>query len=266
MNLKRPPISVTIITRDEEQNLGQALASIHGWADDILVVDSGSTDRTLEIAKSFGARTLTREWSGYGQQKNYAQDQAAHDWILNIDADEEVSTELRNEIDALLAATPGPACLIEIPRKTWYLGRWILHGGWYPNFLVRLANRKFARWTEPAVHESWVCAPGKTVTSHRLTSPLHHFTFKNISDQVITNLKYSRQGYEDLRSKGRAKSRTRLVLKPIGKFFETYLFKLGFLDGVPGLIISINAAHSMFLRQAYFFEPDQKKTNEERRP
>ncbi len=255
----RPALTVTVITLNEERNLARALQSVQ-FAGEILVVDSGSTDRTREIAREHGARVLENPWPGYGQQKNFAQDHATHDWVLNIDADEEVPPALRDELLDALARPDAPDSPrgFLLPRKTWYLGRWILHGGWYPNHLVRLANRRFARWTEPPVHEEWK-VNGAVRT---LTHPLHHYTFRGIADQVRTNLRYSRLGYEQLLRKGRQASVGKMLWKPWGKFLETYFLKRGFMDGVPGLIISINAAHSLFLKYAYFFEkPENGETD-----
>jgi glycosyltransferase involved in cell wall biosynthesis len=222
------------------------------------VVDSGSKDRTREVATEFGARVIGHPWPGFGQQKNLAQNAASHDWILNIDADEEVPAPLREEIDRFLlrvAAGTEHARLVKIPRTTQYLGRWIRHGGWYPNYLIRFAHRTHARWSEPALHEAWCRHAESRAPITRFATPLRHYTFKDINDQVQTNLIYARRGFEDLKKAGARPSLLRLLLKPIGKFLETYFFKLGCLDGLAGLIISVNASHSMFLRQAYFFEP-----------
>jgi len=246
----RPPISVTIITLNEEKNLSRAIKSV-AWADEILVVDSGSSDRTVEIAKNLGARVISNSWPGYGQQKNFAQEKAENDWILNIDADEAVSAELARLIQDSTAQANGSGPYgFYFPRKTFYLGRWIRHGGWYPNYLVRLAHRKHATWTEPSVHEE-LKVSGPT---QELPEPLLHYTFSSIQEQILTNLRYARLGSERLKEKGKSPSRIKLVWKPIGKFIETYLIKGGFLDGLPGFIISINAAHSMFLKYAYLYE------------
>lgn len=246
------PLSVTLITLNEERNLPRALASVRGWADEIIVVDSGSTDRTVAIAEAAGARVISNPWPGYGKQKNFAQDQARNDWVLNIDADEEVSPELRAEISLQLGLPESPASPLgyEIPRKTYYLGRWILHGGWYPNHLARLARRHKSRWTEPDVHEELVIQGTKGL----LKAPLLHYSFGSIQDQIRTNLRFSWLGFQSLVKRGQRPSLLKLILKPIGKFIETYVLKRGFLDGLPGFIISVNAAHSMFLKYAYLFE------------
>lgn len=255
---ERPPISVTIITLNEEKNLPRAIKSV-SWADEILVVDSGSKDRTLEIAKDLGAQVASNPWPGYGQQKNFAQRRAAHDWVLNIDADEEVSAELALAIrEAVTQAASrdggqGDAMAprgFRFPRKTFYLGRWIKHGGWYPNTLTRLADRRYAAWTEPSVHEE-LRVKGPVAT---LDEPLLHYTFSSIREQILANLRYAQLGSEHLRKEGQPPSRFKLICKPIGKFIETYVIKLGILDGLPGFIISVNAAHSMFLKYAYLHE------------
>jgi glycosyltransferase involved in cell wall biosynthesis len=255
----RPPVSVTIITLNEEKNIPHAIKSV-SWAEEVIVVDSGSSDRTVEIAKELGARVIFNPWKGYGQQKNFAQKQASHDWILNIDADEIIPHELALEIQQTLIRvreedrdTRG----FYFPRKTFYLGRWIQHGGWYPNHLVRLSHRQYSSWTEPSVHEE-LQVTGKV---EGLITPLHHFAFSSIQDQILTNLRFSELGSQDLKKTGQQASIGRLIFKPIGKFIETYFIKRGFLDGLPGFIISVNAAHSMFLKYAYLSEADIRNEN-----
>ncbi|MGZ3687893.1 MAG: glycosyltransferase family 2 protein [Bdellovibrionota bacterium] len=256
-------ISVTIITLNEEENITQCVESVR-WADEILVVDSGSSDKTVELARSLGARVLHNAWPGYGQQKNFAQEKAAHDWVLNVDADEVVSPELAREIRGAVDATEAGRSQARgyfFPRKTFYLGRWIRHGGWYPNFLVRLADRRAASWTEPAVHEE-LRVRGEVAG---LANPLDHYSFSSIQDQIVTNLRYSRLGSQSLQRTGQKPSVLKMIWKPVGKFFETYLLKGGFLDGLAGFIISINAAHSIFLKYAYLFEAKLKNENSRHR-
>ena len=260
--MSRPPVTVTIIALNEENNIARAIKSV-SWADEVIVIDSGSTDKTVQKAQMLGAKVIHNPWPGYGKQKNFAQDQASHDWILNIDADEEVSVQLEKEItEALGVCATGDSCPqgFFFPRKTFYLGRWIRHGGWYPNHLTRLANRKNAQWTEPAVHEE-LKVNGEV---RGLSEPLLHYTFSSIQDQILTNLRFSKLGYMELRKRGQKQSLARLLFKPTGKFIETYFFKKGFLDGLPGFIISVNAAHSMFLKYAYLIEADLQNANSDR--
>jgi len=248
-------LSVTFITLNESHQLERSLRSV-SWADDIVVVDSGSTDDTPELARRLGARVFEQPWLGFGGQKNMAQSHALHDWVLNLDADEVVTDDLQKEIRAWLTEqerrrqsgeAPGR---LAIPRKNFYRNRWIRFGGWYPNRVVRIGHRSNSRWTEPRLHER-LEGSGPI---HHATHPMLHRTFRSISHQVATNLRYANEGARELRARGQSFSLLLLVLKPLGKFVETYLWKLGFLDGRMGFIISVNAAHSMFLKQALLSE------------
>lgn len=243
----RPPLSVVIITLNEERNLPRCLEST-AWAAEVVVVDSGSTDGTRQIAEKAGAKVLHHSWEGYGQQKNWALAQTTQPWVLFLDADEEVTHELREEIAAFLS-TDGRVGSEQFhgahfPRKTKFLGRWILHGGWYPNRLVRLVRKQGASWTEPAVHES-LQAAGPICA---MSSDLLHYTFRTVGDQVLTNVRFAKLGSKVAKARGENGSLLKILGKPIGKFFETYVWKRGFLDGFPGFVISINAAHSIFMK------------------
>jgi glycosyltransferase involved in cell wall biosynthesis len=259
--MARPPLSVTVITLNEEKNLARALESV-GFADEIVVVDSGSTDRTREIAEKFKVRFYTNPWPGYGQQKNFAQAKASHDWVFNLDADEAISKELREEIETKLEKAESQGVRgFQLPRKTFYWNQWIRHGGWYPNLLVRLVDRRHAKWSEPEVHEDLeVDGPVET-----LNNALLHYSFPNIHSQVLTNLRFAGLGAQELRRKGMKPRLRRLIGKPIGKFAETYILKRGFLDGLPGLIISVNAAYSMFLKYAFLYEEGDSLESSHRR-
>jgi glycosyltransferase involved in cell wall biosynthesis len=243
----RPPLSAMVITLNEELNLARCLKSL-SWAEEILVVDSGSTDRTCEIAKQYGATVVHNPWRGYGQQKNFGLSQVKNSWVLSVDADEEVSSALREEIlqfllsDGKVGGTQYWGA--DLPRKTWYLGRWIMHGGWYPNRLVRLTHKEHSHWTEPEVHEQ-LQVKGSV---YSLQQDLLHYTFRDVGDQVTTNIRFSRLGAKVAKQRGESGSIFKILFKPVGKFLETYFWKLGLLDGLPGLVISINAAHSIFMK------------------
>lgn len=266
-NLK---ISVTIITLNEESNLPRALKSVIGdeLLDEIIVVDSGSTDKTVEIAKSFGAKVVFNPWPGYGKQKNFAQTLAKNDWILSLDADEEITPGLKKEIQQVIDKIHEDQSLKDplftrgfaLPRKTFFMGQWIKHGGWYPNCKVRLADRRFSSWTEPNVHEELVVNGNVQF----LKSPILHYSFSNIQSQILTNLRFANLGSLELHRTGKRASKIRLVLKPIWKFVETFLLKKGFLDGLPGFIISMNAAHSVFLKHAFLIEAQKQHENSDR--
>ncbi len=244
---ERLPLTVLIITLNEEHNIARALKSVD-WAAECIVIDSDSKDKTQEIARSMGARVINRDWPGYGQQKNFGLQEAKYDWVLSLDADEEVSPELRATLEEFLRAhgkVKGQQFWgADFPRKTFYLGRWIMHGGWYPNILTRLSHRKHSRWTTPQVHESLQVDGGTAL----LSGDLLHYTFRNVGDQVITNVKYAKFGALAAKARGERGSLFKIILKPVGKFLETYLWKRGFLDGFPGFVISVNAAHSIFMK------------------
>lgn len=248
--MSRTPLSVTIITFNEERNLQRCIESVKHWVQEIIVVDSGSTDNTCAIAKEMGAKVIQNTFQGYGQQKNFAHQQATHDWVLNLDADESVSPELALEIQTELSKNSNQFAGYLIPRLSYYLGRWIRHGGWYPNRLIRLYNRKKSTWSEPDVHEACI-VQGPVMPLKR---DLLHWPFTNIREQIETNLKFSKLGAQTLVKKGVRPSLFLLLAKPVGKFLETYVFKMGFLDGLAGFIISVNAAHSMFLKYSTLFE------------
>jgi glycosyltransferase involved in cell wall biosynthesis len=244
-------ISAVIIALNEERNIQRCLQSV-GFCDEIIVVDSESSDKTREIARAHSARVVCQPWLGYVDQKNFATSLASHDWVLNIDADEEVSSELAEEIIRVHKDNLYSAYLI--PRKTIHSGRWIKHGGWYPNRFVRLYRSKAGKWVGTELHERWETA-GQIGS---LSGHLVHYSFSSISDQVQRNDLYSSLGAKQLSQKGIRFSPLRLVVKPLSKFAETYFIKKGFLDGYPGFIISISAAYSVFLKWAKLWELEKQ--------
>lgn len=238
------PVSVTVITRDEAANIEACLGSV-AWADDVLVVDCGSTDRTVEIAKAKGARVIVKDWPGYGAQKNFAATQAAHEWILSVDADERVTPELASEIRARLAGEVAVAGF-RVPRMTFHLGRWIRTTDWYPDYQLRLYDRRRARWKERHVHES-VIADGPV---GQLVSDLQHYAYRDITHHHQTMDRYTTLAAEDMYAAGRRAGWTDLVLHPPAAFLRNYVLRRGFSDGVPGFIVSVMNAHYVFLKFA----------------
>lgn len=249
------PISATIITKNEAHQIGATIAAL-GFVDEVIVVDSMSSDGTAEIAKKLGARVLSQPFLGYGATKNFAQTQAKNDWILNIDADEVVSQELQNAIRAEFHSkfSSSQFAAFEIDRLNYYLGQPIKHGGWAPNWLPRLYNRNHCLWTTPAIHEV-LQVNGKR---KRITGILHHYTFRSLQQHYTTNMKYAEIGAISIPQS--SMNYIYLLIKPLAKFLSTYIFRLGFLDGVRGLIISINAAHSQFCKYSFaLLHPTNKK-------
>jgi glycosyltransferase involved in cell wall biosynthesis len=237
-------ISATIITYNEGRNLPRAIESLR-CADEIVVIDSGSTDRTIEIAQKLGARVVETVWRGYANQKNFASEQAAYDWILSLDADESLSEALEAEIWRLKKS--GPQCdAYTMPRMARYLGRWIRHSGWYPDRKVRLYDRRKATWVGAFVHES-VKVRGRI---GHLESNLLHFTCSSLSEHLRTMDRYTTLAAEQMLASGERPTWTRLIFTPPWTFLQTYFLKLGFLDGLEGLAIANMAAFYHFVKFA----------------
>jgi glycosyltransferase involved in cell wall biosynthesis len=237
-------ISATIITHNEERDLPRAIESLR-CADEIVVVDSGSTDRTVELATKLGARVVESAWQGYANQKNFAADQAAHDWILSLDADESLSEALEAELWQWKKRTPDRDAYT-MPRLAQYLGRWIHHSGWYPDRKIRLYDRRKARWEGEYVHES-VKVTG--AVGH-FESNLLHFTCDSLSEHLKTMDRYTTLAAEQILASRVEVTWGRLILEPVWTFFSTYILKLGFLDGIEGLAIANMAALYNFLKYA----------------
>jgi len=294
-------LSVVIITHNEEANIGRALASVQPLVADsrgeIIVVDSGSTDRTVEIAKSFGAKVFVEEWKGYAAQKNSAIDKAEGNWILSLDADEEVELPLAIEIEALFPSTrPNQAELLErakqsrslitrqsirefkkltkekgrteggvfatvtgfwIPRKNEFLGRWIKHGGFWPDPKLRLFRKGMARFEERLVHEDAKLVDG---TSGRFRSAILHHSYPSLADYIDHMNRYSSLGAEMAIAKGhRSFSLFHIVVRPIATFLYNYFFRLGFLDGREGLLLHLYHAVYVSWKYAKAWELARKK-------
>jgi glycosyltransferase involved in cell wall biosynthesis len=237
-------ISATIITLNEERNIARAIDSL-SCADEVLVVDSGSTDQTREIAIRLGARVIEEPWRGYAAQKNFAARCAAHDWILSLDADEQVTPELAAEILALKKKGPS-ADGYSFPRLAQYLGRWIRHSGWYPDRKTRLYNRANAEWVGDYVHES-VRMRGPV---GELDANLLHFTCSSLSEHLRTLDRYTTLAARELIEKKKPVSLRHLALDPVWTLIRSYVLQRGFLDGPQGLAIAWMAALYTFLKYA----------------
>jgi glycosyltransferase involved in cell wall biosynthesis len=237
-------ISAAIITFNEELNISRAIESLR-CCDDIVVVDSGSTDRTVELAVKLGARVIDCNWRGYAGQKNYASDQCQNDWILSLDADEALSEALEAEIWQIKKNGP-QFDAYTMPRLAQYLGRWIMHSGWYPDRKVRLFDRSRAKWVGGYVHES-VAVQGSI---GHLDSNLLHFTCNSLSEHLRTMDRYTTQAAEQLVAQQTPVGWTQLAIDPPWTFFKTYVLRRGFLDGTEGLAIAYMAALYNFLKYA----------------
>ena len=249
---KQPFLSVCVITGNEEDNIGRCLESV-AFADEIVVVDSFSTDRTMEIARTFTDRVFQHRWMGYIGQKAIARNLARGEWILFVDADEAVSPALREEILAMLRrGVPDRIDGFDFPRQVWYMRRWIRHGDWYPDAKLRLFRKARGRCCGIEPHER-IEVQGEV---RHLRAPLFHYTYDDIADQVSTMNRFSSIS---ARSEGRREPSAAallwgMLMHPPFRFFRCYFIKLGFLDGVAGLVIASSAAFSTFLKYAKLWE------------
>jgi glycosyltransferase involved in cell wall biosynthesis len=239
-----PRVSVAVVALNEEERLRACLESVL-WADEVVVVDAGSSDKTVAIAREFTDRVLFRAWDGYGTQKNFALGQCQGDWILSLDADERVSEALRDEIQARLAPGPAEAGFF-LPRRNLFEGRWVRHGGLCPDWQLRLLRRGRGAFVERAVHES-VRVDGPT---GRLRAPLIHESYRSVTDAVLRLNRYSDLAAADLVAAGRGGSLLDLLGRPVWRFLSMYVLRAGFLDGWRGLVLAWLHAHYVFLRAA----------------
>ena len=243
-----PKVSATIITLNEADHISDAIDSV-SWADEIVVVDSGSTDGTLDIARARGARVSTRAWTGYVDQKNHAASLASHDWIISLDADERVTPELAAEIQTLLRSEP-PRRGYRMPRVTFHLGRWIRTTDFYPDYQARLYDRRAASWRGHLVHESVQVNGGVDY----LRGELQHYSFRDLTDHVERVNHYTTLAARQLHAAGRRATPVDMLVHPAAAFLRNYVLRRGFLDGSAGLLISIVNAYSVFLKFAKLWE------------
>jgi glycosyltransferase involved in cell wall biosynthesis len=242
--VSRPPLSVCVITLNEAAHLEACLRSAD-FADEWIVVDSHSTDRTRDIAHAFGARVIERDWPGHIAQKNFAIDAATHDWVLCLDADERLSPELRDAILARLAREPLPDGFT-MARRNHYMGRWIRHGGWYPDAKLRLFRRSRGRWTGTDPHDR-ARVDGAV---ERLDGDLLHWSYASLSDHLRTIDSFTSAAAKARYARGERARMFDLTLRPWARFLKMYVVKRGFLDGVAGFVIAVMGAFYVFLRYA----------------
>jgi glycosyltransferase involved in cell wall biosynthesis len=277
-------LSVVIITHNEEANLARTLESVRPLVADgkgeIIVVDSGSTDKTVEIAKSFGAKVFIEEWKGFAAQKNSAIEKATGDYVLSLDADEEVSLDLAGEIERTVQYQPAVHKLVQkipnghlapiyvngfwIPRRNHFLGRWIKHGGFWPDRKLRLFRRGTGTLKETSVHETVEVQEyrkgGITVTSRHLRGALIHHSYPTLSDYIQHMNRYSSLGAEMVVADGKVGfSVVNIVLRPLLTFIYNYFFRLGFLDGREGLLLHLNHAVYVSWKYAKTWELSRKR-------
>jgi len=248
MNAK---LSVTIITLNEEANIRRTLESVR-WADEVIVLDSGSTDGTVAICREYTDKVLSQEWLGFSGQKNAAIDRATGDWVLSLDADEPVDPSLAEEIKTIISSSDSSDGYL-IPRKTFFLGKWIRHGGWYPDYNLRLFRRGKGRFEERAVHEA-IKVQGRI---GRTAHAIEHYAFPDLASYMSSINKYSSLAVTVMSQQGIVAYKagwTNILLRPILTFIYKYLFRLGFLDGKHGLVLNLFHAYYVFAKYAKAWE------------
>ncbi len=252
--MARMTISACIVTFNEEENIRACLGSVK-WADEIVVVDSFSTDRTVEIAQEFTEHVLQREWPGHIAQKKFALEDATGEWILCIDADEQVSSGLAAEIQAILQDRECAEVAFAMPRKTWYLGRWITHGGWYPNRKLRLFRKGRAEvgGVEPHDH---IHADGPVGT---LKGDLYHFTYRDVAEHLETISTFTTVAANEMHARGRGHALFHMLTNAPARFLKMYLLRLGFLDGLPGFVLAVLSSYYVFLKYTKLWELQHAK-------
>lgn len=244
-------ISVTVISRNEARNIGACLRSVN-WADELIVVDGFSTDGTDRIVKDLGARLFQEPWKGFAAQKNSALQKARGPWILSLDADERVTEPLRDEIRSLLAQDDGRCTGYLIPRKNFFCGRFIRHGGWHPDLNLRLFLKEAGRFEDRLVHERVVVSGAVG----RLRSPMEHYTYDTIDDYLERLKRYSTLAAQQLAQQGRLPGWHHMVFRPPFTFLKMYLLQLGFLDGPAGFFLAWSYAYYTLLKYVKLRHPD----------
>ncbi|MGM0426919.1 MAG: glycosyltransferase family 2 protein [Thermodesulfobacteriota bacterium] len=239
------PVSVAIIAKDEEKRLPHCLDSL-SFADEVLVVDSASGDRTVEIAKAFGARVLIEPWRGYAGQKQFAVNHCVHDWVLILDADEWISRETGNKVKSISDAPDPAIAAYSFLRKNFFHGRWIRHCGWWPDRVVRLVNRRVGQFNDPLVHEQWI-SNGKVKALELI---IEHRSFRSYSDLIHKMDRYSTLAAQDMLKAGRGVKWFSPFSHGAWMFVRTYLLELGILEGFDGFMISVLNAGGSFLKYA----------------
>lgn len=250
-----PTISVAMIVKNEGQDLALCLETVKDWVDEIIILDSGSTDNTKEIALSYGAKFYENtDWPGFGKQRQIAQQYVTSDYVLWLDADERVTLELRQSIQGAVQQN-SENTVFEIPRISEVFGRKIRHSGWYPDYVVRLYLTDYAGYNDALVHEK-VCYP-KNTRIEKLTGDLEHFTYKNLHHYLVKSAGYAKAWADQRQAKGKKATLWQGISHGIGCFMKMYFLKAGFLDGKQGFLLAILSAHSTFVKYADLWEREQ---------
>lgn len=248
--MRTNPISAFVITFNEEANLSRCLKSL-SFCDEIVVIDSHSSDRTQEIAREHGAKVIERDWPGYVAQKAFGLSQVSYDWVLNLDADEEVSPQLRASIEQVIEVeVPADLAGYEVNRLVYHFGRWWRNGGWYPEYRLRLFRRDKVTWGGRDPHERPIPS-GKVLA---LSGDLYHYTYRDLSDQLERLHKFSSIAAQEAFSRGKRCSCWQIVVNPIVRLVKFYIVKQGFREGMAGIVVAGAEAFYTFMKYAKLWE------------
>ena len=248
-------ISAIIVCFNEEDNIEDCLQSVT-WCDEIVVVDSFSTDRTVEICRRYTDHVFQRAWAGYRDQKAFAHSKATKDWVILVDSDERVPPELRAEIERALSRDGSRYAAYAVPRVVYYLGRWWWRGGWYPDYDIRVFRRGLARWGGLDPHER-IFVQGRV---RRLRNPIQHYSYRDIADHVGRVNHFTDLSARELRASGQRWRWWHSIIHPPFRFFRSFVWKRGFLEGAPGFFIAATAAFYVFLKYAKLRELERRET------
>jgi len=251
-----PTLSVAMIVKNEAYHLAQCLDTINAWVDEIVILDSGSTDATQQIAEQYGAKFYQNtDWPGFGKQRQLAQQYVTSDYVLWLDADERVTPELRQSIQAAIAQdTPNTA--YKIPRLSEIFGHKIRHSGWYPDYVIRLYRKDFARYGDQLVHEKVELPTNANI--QKLQGDLLHYTYQNIHHYLVKSAGYAKAWADQREKAGKKATLWQGISHAVGCFVKMYVIRLGFLDGKAGLLLAMLSAHSTFVKYADLWVRTQK--------
>lgn len=251
-----PTLSVAMIVKNEAHHLTQCLDTVTAWVDEIVILDSGSTDATQQIAEQYGAKFYQNtDWPGFGKQRQLAQQYATSDYVLWLDADERVTPELRQSIQAAIAQD-APNTAYKIPRLSEIFGHKIRHSGWYPDYVIRLYRKDFARYGNQLVHEKVELPANANI--QKLQGDLLHYTYQNIHHYLVKSAGYAKAWADQREKAGKKATLWQGISHAVGCFVKMYVIRLGFLDGKAGLLLAILSAHSTFVKYADLWVRKQK--------
>ncbi|WP_024872037.1 glycosyltransferase family 2 protein [Tolumonas lignilytica] len=254
--MSKASVAAVLIVKNEGENLRACLQSVAGWVDEIVILDSGSSDNTADIAAEFNAKyEIEPSWQGYGRQRQMAQERVSSDWCFWLDADERVTPQLQESIQSILS-NPTENVAYTVPRLNWVFGRYIRHCGWYPDRVIRFYPTRLTRYNAALVHEK--VEINNQIALKPLTGDLLHIPYKNLEHYLVKSARYAKAWADGREAKGKTTSLWQGIIHAIGCFLRMYLLRTGFLDGKAGFLLSVLSAHSTFVKYADLWSRKQK--------